>query len=372
MLTFQIGLHIDDLSLLEYIKDRLNCGHISISGNKCNYFVNDKTSLIQIILPIFKFIKLNSSKYYHFLIFEKAINLIKEKKHLKKEGKSDFFKFYNDMKTPYLAPHSKEMNNLPLTVNWLGGFTDGDSTFSILNYKPRLKYENHIKELNLLERIKDFFNINSNLNITKARINRPNSNATISLDITDIHILKNKIVPIFSTLNGNSNLKSKKLKDFKDWSIVIDIYYFGYHLIPSGKFLITEIKSRWNNFRLSTNNLNKKDKVILTYLKEGANNLSFEDKLKNLFLLPSPYEIKNSIRFIRGTNNFVSDSLKIITIDNSNNKTIFSSITECSNALNIDRSKIKNCLITGEIYKNYKFILVPTNNHSHLCLGKEY
>jgi cytochrome c oxidase subunit 3 len=244
MLTFQIGLHIDDLSLLEYIRDKLNCGHISISGSKCNYFVNDKTSLIQIILPIFKFIKLNSSKYYQFLIFEKAINLIKEKKHLSPEGKSEMIKFYNDMKIPYLAPHSKEINNLPLSINWLGGFTDGDSTFSILNYKPRLKYENHIKELNLLERIKDLFKINSNLNITKARINRPNSNATISLDITDIHILKNKIVPIFSSFNGNSILKSKKLKDFKDWSIVIDIYYFGYHLIPEGKILITEIKNR--------------------------------------------------------------------------------------------------------------------------------
>ena len=31
MLTFQIGLHIDDLFILEYIKNKLNCGHISIS-----------------------------------------------------------------------------------------------------------------------------------------------------------------------------------------------------------------------------------------------------------------------------------------------------------------------------------------------------
>ena len=154
-------------------------------------------------------------------------------------------------------------------------------------------------------------------------------------------------------------MKSKKLKDFNDWSIVVDIYYFGYHLIPEGKFLITEIKSSWNNFRLSTSNLNKKDKVAIFYLKERATCLSFEDKLKNLFLIPSPYEIKNGIRFIRGSNNFVSDSLKFITLDNLNNKSIFSSITECSKALNIDRSKIKNCLITGKIYKNYKFILVP-------------
>jgi cytochrome c oxidase subunit 3 len=153
MLTFQIGLHIDDLSLLEYIKNKLNCGHISITTSRCNYFVNDKTSLIQVILPIFNFIKLNSSKYYQFLIFEKAVNLIKEKKHLSPEGKLEMLKFYKEMKISSCkqapASQSKEINNIPLTINWLGGFTDGDSTFSIFKYKPRIRFENHIKELKI-------------------------------------------------------------------------------------------------------------------------------------------------------------------------------------------------------------------------------
>jgi hypothetical protein len=36
LLTFQIGLHIDDLELLKFIKGKLNCGHISISvGGAC-------------------------------------------------------------------------------------------------------------------------------------------------------------------------------------------------------------------------------------------------------------------------------------------------------------------------------------------------
>jgi hypothetical protein len=82
MLTFQIGLHIDDLFILEYIKNKLNCGHISISGKKCNYFINDKDSLLQILLPIFNFTKLNSSKYHQFILFEKVVNFIKDKKHL--------------------------------------------------------------------------------------------------------------------------------------------------------------------------------------------------------------------------------------------------------------------------------------------------
>jgi cytochrome c oxidase subunit 3 len=113
ILTFQIGLHIDDLNLLHFIKNKLNCGHISISGSRCNFFVNDQASLIHIILPIFNFVKLNSSKYYQYIIFEKAINLIKNKKHLSSEGKLEMIKYYNEIKIPSIAP--QELNNLPLT-----------------------------------------------------------------------------------------------------------------------------------------------------------------------------------------------------------------------------------------------------------------
>lgn len=213
MLTFQIGLHIDDLSVLEVIKEKLNCGHIFISGSKCNYFVNDKASLIQVILPIFNFVNLNSSKYFQFIIFEKAINLLKDKKHLTQEGKLEMLNLYYKLKTPYLAPSSKELNNSPLTLSWLGGFTDGDSTFSIANYKPRLKFDNHEKEIELFKRIQIFLNTDAKLNITKSRLNRPNSNPIVCLDITDIQFLKKNIVPIYSKLGI---LKSKKLKDFKD------------------------------------------------------------------------------------------------------------------------------------------------------------
>jgi hypothetical protein len=52
MLTFQIGLHIDALFILEYIKNKLNCGHLSISGKNVIIFINDKDSLLQILLPI--------------------------------------------------------------------------------------------------------------------------------------------------------------------------------------------------------------------------------------------------------------------------------------------------------------------------------
>nr|WDS46421.1 LAGLIDADG homing endonuclease [Cyathus striatus] len=356
MLTFQIGLHIDDLSLLENIKKQLNCGHISISGSKCNFFINDKASLVQVVLPLFNFIKLNSSKYYHFLIFEKAVNLFKDKKHLSKEGKLEMISLYKQMKLSYLAPSSKIFYNVHLTLNWLGGFTDGDSTFSISNYKPRLKFENHIKELELFKRINSYLNSNTNIITTKPRINRPNSNLTITLDITDIQFLKNKILNLYSK---PGILKSKKLKDFNDWSIIVNLYYLGYHLKPEGQLFITEIKNRFNNCRLSNNIKNLTSSLEIPNNNSSFDSLSFDNRLKNILLTPSPYEILKGVRVKRGTTNLVSARVKIIAIDNLNNQTIYSSIKECSIKLGLDRATIKTCLIKGEEYKNYKFIYAP-------------
>ena len=64
------------------VQRKLNCGHISISGSKCNYFVNDQASLIHVISPIFNYVQLNSTKHFDFLTFDKAVNLVKNKEHL--------------------------------------------------------------------------------------------------------------------------------------------------------------------------------------------------------------------------------------------------------------------------------------------------
>jgi hypothetical protein len=76
-------------------------------------------------------------------------------------------------------------------------------------------------------------------------------------------------------------------------------------------------------------------------------------------LIPSPYEVKNDIRFIRGTNNLVSERLNIICIDNISNNIVasYSSISECSNSLKINRTTIKKYILTGKPYKNYKFLI---------------
>jgi hypothetical protein len=94
----------------------------------------------------------------------------------------------------------------------------------------------------------------------------------VVFEIREIYILKNIIVPLFSNLNV---LQSKKLNDFNDWSILVNIYYLGYHLLPEGQILSNEIKNRWNNFRLSTSDrLNKNCKNLICSSLE----ITFENK----------------------------------------------------------------------------------------------
>ena len=64
------------------------------------------------------------------------------------------------------------------------------------------------------------------------------------------------------------------------------MYYLGYHLLPEGKSLIYKLKSRMNNYRLSTNQINKNE----------VNTDNLEIEINNVFSMPAPYEIKNGIR----------------------------------------------------------------------------
>lgn len=333
-LIYQITLHKDNLYILEYIKDKLNCGSISKSGDRCNYFVNDQKSLINVILPIFNYVELKSSKYWQYLIFQKAVNLLIGKQHLTPKGKLEILEYYKNIKIVNMNSTARE--NMEIDQYWLIGFTEGDASFSTNKLVPRLKFENHIKELELFKSILNYFR-NGNLTI-----NTRNSSKSVILEINNIHVLVNTVLPLYSNF-----MLTKKSLDFKDWSNIVKIYYYGYHNLSEGIELINLIKSQINNYRLSSNSAIKIDKNII--LAGSA------DKLNYLFSLPSPYEIKNGIRFIRGTDKLVSEKLNIIVEDIKGNIQYFNSITDCSLKINISRKIIKNCLITGTSYKGYTF-----------------
>ena len=94
-----------------------------------------------------------------------------------------------------------------LTIGLLrwGGFIDGDGSFSTNKHVPRFKLENHVKELELFRRIKEYFN-SGNLLIVPPRKNRLNHNSMVVLEINNIHVLKNLILPFLSKNNSKLSL----------------------------------------------------------------------------------------------------------------------------------------------------------------------
>lgn len=279
-LIFQIGLHEKDLAVLEYIRDKLNCGSISKTNGKCNFFISDQKSILNVVLPIFESVELKSSKYFQYLVFKKAADLLINKEHLTLRGRIEILQYYHEMKIVNLNSIARE--NMIIDKYWLIGFTEGDGCFSANKLKPKLKYENHIKEFNLFKSILSFFN-HGNLYTS----DRKNSKFVI-LEINTTNVLMNIIIPLF-----NSGMLTKKSIDFKDWSIIVNLAYLGYHTLPEGEELIHLIISCMNNHRLN--------KVI----DNDVDNL-IQDKLKFLLSLPSPYEVNNGVLFIRGTDKLVT------------------------------------------------------------------
>lgn len=100
-------------------------------------------------------------------------------------------------------------DKITITKFWLAGFIDGEATFSTNKYIPRFKLENHIKELELYNKKRDFLNTGKVI-YTSSRIER---NPTIILEINKITELKENLIPLIY-YDNNVILKTLKSKDF--------------------------------------------------------------------------------------------------------------------------------------------------------------
>jgi hypothetical protein len=86
---FQIGLHWDDLPLLTYLKNKLQCGYITQSPkeDKANFVVSSQAALKGLLIPLFDSFTLNTTKYLDYLAFREAVMLRDSKAHLTSEGR---------------------------------------------------------------------------------------------------------------------------------------------------------------------------------------------------------------------------------------------------------------------------------------------
>ena len=96
---------------------------------------------------------------------------------------------------------------------------------------------------------------------------------------------------------------SKKKLDFNDWAIIVKLYYFGYHLLPSGKSLIEKLKTRMKTAKQFSSNSS------ISISESNLTDSILEQEIEQVLILPAPYYVKNGVRFLAGTNKLVPEPL---------------------------------------------------------------
>ena len=84
---FRIVQHKKDIKLLYAIKKYFNCGVVRKNhDDRYEVRIRSIEHLEKIIIPFFEKYELKTQKKFDFIKFKKIINLIKQNKHLKKNG----------------------------------------------------------------------------------------------------------------------------------------------------------------------------------------------------------------------------------------------------------------------------------------------
>jgi len=86
---FHIAQHVKDLELMKLFIKYFNCGSVYVRTNttlRCDYIVQDATSLLEKILPHFDTYPLLNLKQEDYICFKECMTIIKLKQHLTPEG----------------------------------------------------------------------------------------------------------------------------------------------------------------------------------------------------------------------------------------------------------------------------------------------
>ena len=294
--SFRIELHLDDLKILEAIKNRLKCGNVTVysndNRNSALFRVSDSESIKNKIIPIFDLFHLNTTKQLDFLAFKEAFFLFLNKEHLTPEGRDNIInlkKNYNNNRTNFVLS-----NKINITPYWLIGFIEGEGSFNFTTTKNTNWVSSNFSiaqtevQKPLMAAIKDFLdylgsekNINSKkfkliprcgLDYSKAR---ENTKAKYDVNTSSIYFIYKFFIPFLNKYN----FLTKKHLDFLDWKIGVAMIIRGYHTIPKGRELLLAIANGMNNARLNSNknifnnNLNNTILSQIQLLRDNENNL---------------------------------------------------------------------------------------------------
>ncbi len=276
-----IGLHIDDREVLEFIKNKLNCGNVYTSENVATFVVTKLSDIRNILIPIYEEFPLNGSKHLDYLAFKEAINIKLDS--LKSDKLDLITRIKSNMNSTRVESEFPSSHTIRITPYWLLGFIEGDGSFFV-NAQMRiiLSITATATQAPLMNAIKLFLDSYSvedahlktspqYIEILSQRTHlyvrgktAANGNSSITLHLGQVNYIVDKFIPLLSNLS----FVSKKYKDFRDWSFIAYLIYTGKHNTKAGKELILKICKGMNNYRLSTFKSLNNQPVLPSLIKE--------------------------------------------------------------------------------------------------------
>nr|YP_009262066.1 LAGLIDADG endonuclease [Chrysoporthe austroafricana]AMX22141.1 LAGLIDADG endonuclease [Chrysoporthe austroafricana] len=352
---FEIGMHKDDLSLLEFIHTTLGLGSVYTYGDSSHFMVN-KLAEIKIIISIFDKFTLNTTKYLNFLDFSRCYFLYVAKPERDITVLSDIEEIrqgMNSRRTNFTLPKT---HKFIITPYWLLAFVEGEGSFHVEKndyFRLIFSITQVTVDLAVLELIKEFLIEHSQLYLesnsqpvviyARKKVYKTNHKLSSELKIRDVDFIRQNLIPLFDNLIWHT----KKKQDFQDWIAILKLKEKGHHYHESGRDLIYLILDQMNNNRLSSYKFNKFNKI---------NREDFEVKINNLLAAPSNLEIINGRTFIiseqRYTNEGKGKPLNnpLILVDKQDESSIirtFVSQTDCAKYFGVSESTISNRLKKG-------------------------
>lgn len=261
--VFSIGLHKDDVEALEYIQSKLNIGIVRTYENECKFIVTKREDISKLIF-LFDSYNLNTSKYLDYLDFKKAFNIYNNRERfLTEELINKVLELKDSMNTKRKKFNMANDHKIVITKSWLLGLIEGEGSFQLWrnDFLSAFSLVLTEKQLPVLVKIKEFLVNNLGFDkYSKAKLYsssalsinhqnaRKNSKGSVLLNIKNIHILNNYLVPYLDDMQ----FITKKGKDFKDFKLICKVLYKGAHKIDDIKTLILKLSLTMNNYRLST------------------------------------------------------------------------------------------------------------------------
>ena len=144
-LIYKLSQHEYNARLLYFIKSQLGVGRINKESKTktVNYWIRDRNKLAEVIFPIFDNYPLLTSKYFNYLKFKEAYNILEDTNLTKIKRDELMFNLIKKLpSSDYISPAWAKVNNKVSNTNeanmviskaWLIGFTEAEGSFYLVN-----------------------------------------------------------------------------------------------------------------------------------------------------------------------------------------------------------------------------------------------